>query len=210
MSSHYRYMTQSHATERKVTTSIASASLDVCVCPAAPVATTSNGEPPPESELESWLLPADVPVLVGAAVGSLNWNIVDVACVAVVSIAIPPDEDGAVEDCAELGGGLAVVVACSELLVLVLVCSVDFAVSVLAVVVELAPLVVVDCSLLGHSAATPNPFWKTPMMLVSPTSTSLHPVFTLTPIRTRPARHWTLHVAAAAKSEAAQPSMGVV
>jgi hypothetical protein len=179
------------------------------VCPAAPVATTSNGLPPPESELESWLLPADVPVLVGAAVGSLNWNVVEGACVAVVSIAIP-DDDGAVEDCAELGGGLAVVVACSELLVLVLVCSVDFAVSLLAVVVELASLVEVDCLLLGHSAATPSPFWKTPMILVSPTSTSLHPVFTLTPIRTRPPRHWTLHVAAAAKSDAAQPSMGVV
>lgn len=127
-----------------------------------------------------------------------------------VSIAMPPDDDDALEDCAELGGGLAVVVACAA--VLVLVCSVDL-VSLLAKLVELvaglAALVVV-CLLLGHSAATPNPFWNTPIMLVSPTSTSLHSVFTLTPIRTRPARHWTLHTAAAAKSEAAHPSIEVV
>ena len=78
-------------------------------------------------------MPADVPVLVGAAVGSLNWNVVLVACVAVVSIAIPPDDDDALEGCAELGGGLAVVVCCTE--VVVLVCSVDLAVSVFAVLV---------------------------------------------------------------------------
>jgi hypothetical protein len=83
--------------------------------------------------LESWLLALDVPVLVGAAVGSLNLNVVDGVCVAVVSIAIPPDDDDALEACAELGGGLAVVPVLLLVLVLELVCNV-----LLTALVELA------------------------------------------------------------------------
>jgi len=64
----------------------------------------------------------------------------------------------------------------------------------------------------GHSAATPMPFWKTPMMLVSPTSTSRHTLLTTSPIFFRPATHASLHLAVAlgSKSDDWQPSMFVV
>jgi hypothetical protein len=47
----------------------------------------------------------------------------------------------------------------------------------------------------GHSAAMPMSFWKTPMMLVSPTSTSLHTLLTTSPIFLSPATHASLHLA---------------
>lgn len=73
------HLAHTHAARTTAAATMDNAILVTCICRAAPVATMSNGDPPPESELESWLLPADVPVLVGAAVGSLNLNVVAVA-----------------------------------------------------------------------------------------------------------------------------------
>lgn len=47
----------------------------------------------------------------------------------------------------------------------------------------------------GHRLAIPSPFWKTPMRLSSPTSTSAHLFFTLSPIWLRPRTQEALHVA---------------
>lgn len=87
-----------HPAKSTIAATTPSASQVPCSRPAAPVATTSNGLPPPESEFESWLLPAGVPVLVGAAVGSLKRNVVDAACDAVESIAMPPELEAAEEE----------------------------------------------------------------------------------------------------------------
>lgn len=172
---------------------------------AAPVATTSNGEPPPESEFDSWLLP---PTLLGALLGSVTSvgaapvgppATVDVAPVAVVSILRP--EDDALEGRTVLVGGAAVVVTGVD--VLVLVCRVVRAVDE---DVEL----VVACSLLGHSAAIPRSFWKTPMIDVSPTSTPAHPVLTAAPIVAKPSTQAELQVAPRTKSDDTQPSILVL
>ena len=168
---------------------------------AAPVATTSNGEPPPESEFDSWLLPPLLGALLGsvtsvgaAPVGPLVT--VDVAPVAVVSRFRP--EDDALEDRAVLVGGAAVVVTGVD--VFVLVCRVVRAVD------EELELVVV-CWLLGHSAAIPRSFWKTPIIDVSPTSTPAHPVLTAAPTFDSPATQAELQVTPRAKSEEAQASI---
>lgn len=76
---------------RKTTASIVDiAALVKCSRSAAPVATTSNGEPPPESEFDSWLL------LVGSPLGATSEADVvlevGIASVAVVS-RVKPDDD---------------------------------------------------------------------------------------------------------------------
>ena len=190
-----------HATNRTAATTVDSAAVVMRSCSAAPVATTSNGEPPPESEFDNWL----VPPLLGALLGSVTsvgaapvgFSVaVDVAPVAVVSRFSP--EDDAREGCVVLVGGAAVVVTGVDVLVLVckVVCAVD----------EELELVVV-CWLLGHSAAIPRSFWKTPMIDVSPTSTLAHPVLTAAPIFVNPATQAELQVAPRAKSEETQASI---
>lgn len=170
---------------------------------AAPVATISKGEPPPESEFDSWLFPF------GALLGSVGGTapvgsavlveLEDVAVDALGSTVGP--EDDAPEDWAVLDGAASVVVTVAD--VLVLVCSV-----VRAVDEELE--LVVACLLLGQSALIPISFWKTPMMDVSPTSTPAHPVLTAAAIFASPAKHPELQVAPSMKSEATQASILVL
>lgn len=59
----------------------------------------------------------------------------------------------------------------------------------------------------GHRLAIPSPFWKTPMILNSPTSTSAHLFFTLSPIWLRPRTQAALHVAPGWKSPGTHPEM---
>ena len=125
---------------------------------------------------------------------------VDVAPVAVVSRFSP--EDDALEVCAVLVGGAAVVVTGVD--VLVLVWRVARAVDT---ELELELELVVVCRLLGHKAAIPRSFWKTPMIDVSPTSTPAHPVLTAAPIFDSPATQAELQVALRVKSDEAQASI---
>lgn len=67
-------------------------------------------------------------------------------------------------------------------------------------------------AILGHRDVTPTSSLKTPMMLASPRSTSLHTLFTTSPIFFNPATHASVHCAepCGSKSLALQPSMFVV
>jgi len=164
------------------------------------VATISNGEPPPESEFDSWLLPT---LPVGALLGSVarGGAALDdvIARVAVVST-FRPEED-ALDAWAVLVEGAAVVVAGTA--VLVLVCNVVRAVDEELELEE-------ACLLLGQSAAIPRLFWNTPMIEVSPTSTPVHPVLTAAPIFASPAKQPELQVAPMLKSEETQASILVL
>lgn len=158
----------------------------------------SNGEPPPESEFDSWLLP------VGRLLGAVS----DVGAALAVGIArlavlsrVRPDDDGSnesLEACVVLVEGAMVVVAGVD--VLVLNCKVVRAVEEGLGLAEV-------CLLLGHSAATPMSFWKTPIMEVSPTSTPAQPVLTAAPIFASPAKQPELQVAPRLKSEETQASI---
>lgn len=57
----------------------------------------------------------------------------------------------------------------------------------------------------GHKAWIPIPFWKTPIMDVSPTSMSAQFFLTASSILTRPCTQAALQVAAGLKSSATQP-----
>jgi hypothetical protein len=64
--------------------------------------------------------------------------------------------------------------------------------------------------LLGHNALMPKPFWKTPIMDVSPTSTPAQDDFTAAPILARPCKQPELQVAPVLKSEDTQASILVL
>lgn len=177
----------------------------ICNCGAAPTATTSNGEPPPESEFDNWLFPS------GALLGSItrvgttpvgSVVTVDVAKVAVdTSESIFRPEDDVLGGWTVVVAGAAVVVASGvEVCVLVrrVVCAVD------------EELELVLALLLGHNALIPRSYWKTPMMDVSPTSTPSHPVLTAAPILARPCRQPELHIAPGVKSEGTHASILVL
>lgn len=99
-------------------------------------------------------------------------------------------------------GGAADVVVTFEAEGCVLDCATAFVLEAIGdIVVTLTP---------GHRALMPMSFWKTPMMLVSPTSTSLHTLFITSPILASPWTHAVLHTAFITKSFGVQPSMVVV
>lgn len=87
--------------------------------------------------------------------------------------------------------------------VLVLVCRVVLVVDDKAELLE-------ACLLLGHNAAIPRSFWKTPIIDVSPTSTSAQLDLTAAAIFVNPAKQPELHVAPRLKSEEAQASILVL
>lgn len=95
----------------------------------------------------------------------------------------------------------------SELVVVLAVVEVPVLV-VLAVVV--AEEDAVTTSTPGHRDAIPMPNWKTPMMLVSPTSTFAHTLLITSPISCSPCTHAELHRLGGVKSLAWQPLMVVV
>jgi hypothetical protein len=88
-------------------------------------------------------------------------------------------------------------------------CVLDCA-CVLVEVVEIREDDAVTTSMPGHSDAIPMPNWNTPMMLVSPTSTSLHTFLISSPMSCRPWTHAELQRAGGEKSLAWQPLMVVV
>lgn len=175
----------------------------MCEWGAAPVATTSNGEPPPESEFESWLL---APVFgdllgVGAGVGVAPISPPGGVDVAVVSMFRLLDDGDALEDVLVLVKDA--VVAGAEVLVLVW--------SVVRDVGDELELELLEGSLLlGHSAAIPRSFWNTPIIDVSPTSTSAQLVLMADPIFASPAKQSELQVAPTLKSEDTHPSIAVL
>jgi hypothetical protein len=176
----------------------------MCEWGAAPVATTSNGEPPPESEFESWLL---APVFgdllgVGAGVGVAPISPPGGVDVAVVSMFRLLDDGDTLEEVLVLVED-AEVVAGAEVLVLVW--------SVVRDVVDEVELELLEgSSLLGHSEATPISFWNTPIIDVSPTSTSAQLVLIADPIFASPAKQPELQVAPTLKSEDTHPLIAVV
>jgi hypothetical protein len=169
-------------------------------------ACTSNGDPPPESWFDLW----GVAVVVGAGgdAATLVSNVicgcmlvaVDTGCSVEAALLVVPDAD--VEGALDTLDALSVASA-----------EVDSAVLGLAVVegwacvlvggdagacVELFPIVV-TCTL-GHTAGTPAPSMKTPMMDVSGTSTLAHCLVTVSAILTRPWTHCALQRASLEKS----------
>jgi hypothetical protein len=72
------------------------------------------------------------------------------------------------------------------------------------------PLAIDVTATFGHKLTIPSPFWKTPIMLSSPASTSAQLFFTSSPIFTRPRTHSAVHVAPALKSSAWQPDMAAL
>jgi len=177
-----------------------------CDWGAAPVATTSNGEPPPESEFESWLL---APVFgdllgVGAGVGVAPISPPGGVDVAVVSMFSPLDDGDALEEVLVLVED-AEVVAGAEVLVLVWSVVRDVGDEL-----ELELELLEGSLLLGHRAAIPRSFWNTPIIDVSPTSTSAQLVLTADPIFANPAKHSELQVAPTLKSEDTHPSILVL
>jgi hypothetical protein len=99
------------------------------------------------------------------------------------------------------GGGI-------ELLVVLAIVEAP-ALVVLAVVVT-AEEEAVTTSTPGHSDAMPMPNWKTPMILVSPTSTFAHTLLITSPMSCSPCTHAELHRFGGVKSLAWQPLMVVV
>ena len=193
-----------------------------------PVATMSNGEPPPEKALDSCAPGATVScgrvdcfvgarsvgdaVSFGGAVLSGGTTTVIVALVAVafgsMTKSVDVDFEPPVLD-AE-GDGVDVVLAAEfvELVVsarVVLLATVDIVVLVITLP---EPMVVTTTP--GHRLGMPRSFWKTPMMLSSPTSTSAQLRFTLSPIWARPRTHAAEHVAPCLKSSGVHPVMAVV
>jgi hypothetical protein len=142
--------------------------------------------------------------------------VVDVAKVVVEALGsvARPEEVLEGEGVAELDGDDEVCVVASVLVpvpVLVLVLGRVVVGRVLVWVVVLGGSAVVEGAfrLLGHRAAMPMSFWKTPMMDVSPTSTLEQALLTESPIFARPLRQPWLHRLAGLKSEEEHPWMRV-
>lgn len=197
---------QTHATTKTAASNVDNVATVMCEWDAAPVATTSNGEPPPESEFESWLL---APVFgdligVGAGVGVAPISPPGGVDVAVVSTFRLLDDGDALEEVLVVVED-AEVVAGAE--VLVLVCSV---VRDVGDELELELELLEGSLLLGHSAAIPRSFWNTPIIDVSPTSTSAQLILMADPIFASPAKHSELQVAPTLKSEDTHPSIAVL
>jgi hypothetical protein len=76
-----------------------------------------------------------------------------------------------------------------------------------AVVCACDLVVMVTTSTPGHSDAMPMPNWKTPIMLVSPTSTPMHTLWISAPMSTSPCTHAELQRFGDWKSLATQPLM---
>lgn len=196
--------THIHVISKTFASNVESIAIVLCNWGAAPVATTSNGEPPPESEFESWLLaPLELGALLGAVteVGAVSVGSppkgVDVAVVSMFR----PLEEIVLESLVVLVED-SVVVAVAE--VLVLDCK------VVRVVGDDLKEVLEASSLLGHNAAMPMSFWKTPMIDVSPTSTSAQLVLIAAAIFASPAKQLELQVAPRLKSEEVQASILVL
>jgi hypothetical protein len=96
-------------------------------------------------------------------------------------------------------------------LVVAVVAVVDAVVAVVAAALVCTAFVVVvgwfPRLLPGHNARMPKSFWKTPMMLVSPTSTSLHALLTSSPTANRPLTHSDEQRVLGRKSLGVQPAM---
>lgn len=187
----------------------------------APVACTSNGDPPPEFAFESCAFGAcdgaaaveeaggftpvgdtAIEVRFGSTISPCDDEVdacaalVEVFNVVVVVIVVAEDDCG--------GGAAEVVVVLDDVAACVLVCAV-----VLVLDVEVVELDVTTLTP-GHSDVIPRPNWKTPMMLISPTSTPLHALCTSTVISCRPCTHAELQRAVPLKSLAWHPLMVVV
>jgi hypothetical protein len=102
-----------YMTKKIVANRVVMAALVICSCGAAPVATTSNGEPPPESEFDSWLfvvLFGSVTTVGTAPVGTaVRVDVANVAVDALGSTFMP--EDDVLEGWTVLVAVAAVVVA---------------------------------------------------------------------------------------------------
>jgi hypothetical protein len=189
----------------------------------APVVTcTSNGDPPPESAFESCAFGARFGGAVEAAGGGATFVDDPTATdVGFGSTTMPCNDE--LDDCAasdsmldvELDVGLEVTSVVGggasdlELDACALVCEGGFALDAGGGGVGAEETAGAGAATCGHSAFTPMSFWKTPMMLVSPTSTSLQALLTTSPIFLSPATHASVHraVALGSKSLAWQPSM---
>ena len=178
-------------------------------CDDRPVATTSNGDPPPESAFDSWLFATCVGFVFELLDAVFNCGVLtdDVASVAVAlgSITIPAEE--VLEDCATDVCGAADIDVDVE--VVATVCVVDAAACVLVCTVVVADElgVTIVTGVFRHSDAIPRPFWKTPIIDVSPTSTSAQLLPTSCVILLRPCTHALLQIALSPKSSALQPSI---
>lgn len=166
--------TQAHAKNKTaVAMSDATVMFNIFNCEDEATATTSKGDPPPDPVLESWLLGARV-VLARAVEDGATF----VACADVVNVSSDGLEPERLDDCASsVPGGddadatpLGRTDSADDVVVVapaLLRGGTDTFVVVVLVVLELCDVTVPA----GHSALNPRPFWKTPMMEVSPTST---------------------------------------
>ncbi|KAH9866217.1 hypothetical protein J1614_008783 [Plenodomus biglobosus] len=198
----------------------------ICSCEDDATATTSKGDPPPDPALESWLSGAWLLLAPAVGEGATFVGCADVANVSVApgSTTKPPvdwlafgrldgfasavsdvddDDDAAAVpvDSTISNDEVAVVIAASVLV------STDTRVVVALVVLELLVVTLTP----GHSALGPRPFWKTPMMETSLTSTPAQPFETAISILARPCTHAALQTAVdpsvEVKSLATQPSI---
>lgn len=212
-----------HATKNNaVPTKAASAPSSARSCDDAPKETTSNGDPPPETSFWAWAFccgaaaadvaggcasPVGAPPAIDVGFGSTS-NPCDVVCAAFddtarveVNVEVVSDSEAPMLMLASeyAGGG-------TELVVVLAVVEVP-AFVVLAVVAEDDA---VTTSTPGQSDAMPMPNWKTPMMLVSPTSTFAHTLLITSPMSCSPCTHAELQRFGGVKSLAWQPLMVVV
>lgn len=193
-----------------------------CSCEDDATATTSNGDPPPDPALESW--PSGAWLLLAPAVEE---GATFVGCADVVNVSVAPgsttkppvdwlalgrldgsasavfdvDDAAAVPVDSTISNDEVAVVAASVLV------STDTRLVVALVVLELLVVTLTP----GHSALGPRPFWKTPMMETSLTSTLAQPFETAVSILARPCTHAALQTAVdpsvEVKSLATQPSI---
>jgi hypothetical protein len=203
-----------HKTNRTaVPSSAAVVDLITWSCEEAPTACTSNGEPPPESALESCALGVAGRAAVEVATGCCTVPVADPpgSDVGLGSVTIACDEviDDRVDCACELDAAAVVEVELGG----VVANDHDGGATELVPVLDVAVVcacdlvVMVTTSTPGHSDAMPMPNWKTPIMLVSPTSTPTHTLWINAPMSTSPCTHAELQRFGDWKSLATQPLM---
>ena len=187
------------------------------------MATTSKGDPPPESLFDSWALGAlvgfvsdddepDCAVDVGGAAtplvvlgSSVNPALEVDAGAELVDPSSPSPSPSSVELDAVDVALIAELVRVVRSDACVLVAPVELFVLVCPPF-ELAVVTVTP----GQRLWMPKPFWNTPMILNSPASTPAHLSLTPAPILARPCTHAFVHVAPGLKSSAVHPEMSVL
>jgi hypothetical protein len=187
-------------------------------CEDAPTACTSNGEPPPESALDSCALGAAGRAAAEVAAGCCTVPVGDTPGIDVgfgsVTIAREDEAtDDSVDRACELDDEVVDAVALVNVVANEYAGGAEF-VAGLDVAVQVVCAwdleVMVTTSTPGHREAMPMPNWKTPMMLVSPTSTFAHTLWISAPMSTSPCTHAELQRLGGEKSLATQPLMVVV